>query len=457
MTQTVQFDLINECSVLATAFKDSGLRSALVHEHRVKPDDFGDPRHVVAWTAVVEIVKRRLTWTEDLFASTCGKGEWGGWQYLRGILDDYESVPAENLSTHVERLRLDAAKFRFLSEDQPKLAELIMDPSASAGSVVRQLRRTEERFSRLAFPSVKGGKGLIDELRAEMKLQKIVAPVSRGFGFEKIDRALHPGFVPGTISIVAGRPGTGKTSLLANFLCHRIRSGLGTFVCSYEASATEIARATISSEARIPHARLAGVPNFTDSEKASILRVTETLSNRDLLEIEENPFGTMRATKPFEMNDRNVDHFESQVARSRGKDLFVIDVLGILLPDKRPDSISSSVIRLRSIAKTYGVHVMVLHHMSRASASERPTLEGLKGSGGLEEFADLVLALDRPILRCSPGSRRKKRDVVDVYVLKNRKGPAPMIFSYAFDGACYRFFDEEEKDVSLLEKQEDAD
>lgn len=185
-----------------------------------------------------------------------------------------------------------------------------------------------------------------------------------------------------------------------------------------------------------------------------VTTAVERFSDRRLLRIERNPFSELpKPDKPWLANPMRIDHLEAVIRREAGQfPLFVLDVVGKLLVDRRPDAISEALVRVREIALGAQVHVMLVHHLNRDAAEGRPTLEGIKGSGAFEEEADLIFGIDRPILRASAGRRRKMNDVLDVHVLKQRKGPAPLCVRYQFDGARYLLTNEVEVDVAMLDK-----
>ena len=60
------------------------------------------------------------------------------------------------------------------------------------------------------------------------------------------------------------------------------------------------------------------------------------------------------------------------------------------------------------------------------------------------------------MLRASPARRRKLKDVLDAYLIKQSKGPAPVCVRYLFDGTRYALTDPIEVDVAMLE-QDDGD
>lgn len=449
--RVIEVDLANERVVLATMIHDANLRKTLVRD--LDPDVFGDPKHNVLFRALSLLSRRGLTYSEDTIAEIAKGSDFGGFTYLRALTTDFESTP--NLQFHIERLRVDACKLKILQNELPAIVEACEDPTASPDKIDRVLVAARNRITRIGQNEISGGKKLVEGYYATLRMRKLVGAVVDGFGLPILDSVFIRGFAPGGLSIIAARPAHGKTTLLSKLIIHRVRTGKGTHVCGWEMERDDYFDMIVSSQTGIPSALLSNaIESLSDEQYESIVRVTEELGDEDLLTIEENPFVKLERPKDrwADLNERNMDHFEAMVERvSRTKTLIAVDVVGKIFHDRRPEKIAEGLIRIGYMAKRYQVHMLLLHHLNREGASDRPTLEGLKGAGAFEEEADNVFALDRPIKRVSPGRRRKMVDVIDVHLLKQRKGPAPICVRYRFNGACFALTDEQDIDISVLE------
>jgi replicative DNA helicase len=73
------------------------------------------------------------------------------------------------------------------------------------------------------------------------------------------------------------------------------------------------------------------------------------------------------------------------------------------------------------MAKDYRTHFCMLHQISRRSEErkdKRPEKEDLKGSGGFEEFPDLILLLHRP----KAYKQFRIKDEIELTIAKQRDG-----------------------------------
>lgn len=452
--RVVEFDLSNERVILATMAKDPAARRRLAFD--LVPGDFGEAKHKVAFRALTAMAKAGLEWSEDTFAELAAGDDFGGFSYVRALLEDYE--PNRNVEWHVERLKLDSAKFEILSDFLPKVSEICQDPTSGSEELVARLRAALARSELVGRRFAKRGKELRAAYVEEMRLRRLTGGGKEGTFCPVFDQALTQGFVDGNLSLIVGRPGHGKTTWLANFLRRRIKAKRPTYVFGWEMKDVDYLDMMVSAETGIPAADLAlRVEEMSAEEAHAVVGALDEFTNDDLLVIEKNPFTKLRKPKSrWELNDRNLDYIEGVVQQECGRyGLFAADVIGKALADRRPDAIAEFLVRLREMGQAYGVHMMMLHHTNRDAAEGRPTLEGIKGSGGFEEEADIIIATDRPMLRASPGRRRKLQDVLDAHLLKQRKGPAPVCVRYRFDGAHYSLTNPIEVDVAMLEQDDD--
>lgn len=448
-----EFDLANERVVIATMVHVPAERRRI--PRLVSAPTFGDPRNQTIFRALTKMGRSGLEWSEDTLADIAGADDFGGFEYVRAIVEDYQ--PNANVDYHLDRLKLDAAKFAIRSEDLPEIAEHCEDPKATATKLASRLRAALSRVERMGRRFVSKGDELREHYWDELRTRMLVGDVVVGTGFSQLDSGLTRGFIPG-LSVIAGRPGHGKSTWLANFLRNRVGQRKPTYVCGWEMMREDYLDMMVAIETGISTSDLARkLRDMPKAEKEEIVRAVKRFTDEDLIAIERNPFGDLeKPEKRWDLNERNLDYLESVIQQECDRyDVFCLDVVAKMLADRRPDAISEALVRIREMAFTYGVHIMALHHTNRDSAQGRPTLEGLKGSGAFEEEADIIFGLDRPILRASPARRAKMVDVLDVHFLKQRKGPAPLCFRYRFDGAHASLTDETEVDVAMLEDDED--
>jgi replicative DNA helicase len=453
--RVVDFDLANERVVISTILKSPEARSRV--RRQLNADDFGHPPHQVLFRATMALGQAGLTFSEDTIADLARGHDFGGYAYLRAVLADYE--PTRNIDYHVARVRADAVKFRLLGETLPAIAAACEDPEAPPEKVASLLTHAAQQAGQGVPRSNLSGDSLVEGYYQTLRYRSAVGGVVEGTGFSVLDSSLIAGLGPRAMSIIVARPAHGKTTMVANILRNRLLAGRPTWCGAWEMEPEDYLDKIVAIQTNIPAALLLREPGrLSGQERDDVIDIVERFRDERIIEFQKNPFVDLPRSKDrfFDYNDRNMDIFEAEVERASGagKAVFFLDVVGKMLPDRRPDPLTYATVRLRSIAKRYAVHICLVHHLSRDGAEGRPTLETIKGSGAFEEEADLVLGLDRPILRASPAKRAKTEDYLDVHVLKQRNGPAPLCVRFRFQGGIFTLSDEQPIDLTMLERED---
>lgn len=211
-------------------------------------------------------------------------------------------------------------------------------------------------------------------------------------GLSAVDRRLG-GLLPGSLVVVAGRPGMGKTALLGNILYGaavenptRLFAGFSLEMDKDQLSDRALSRLTAEDPDPIPYERLTkGRHTAPDLERLHRLkaRLPQNLMLRD------------RAGLGVEDVERAVWWLK------RRGDLAAIgiDYLQIMRRPRTEGRNEASVIGemtmgLKTLARQAGVCVVLLSQLNRgveARDDKRPMLSDLKDSGAIEQDADAVL------------------------------------------------------------------
>lgn len=232
----------------------------------------------------------------------------------------------------------------------------------------------------------------LDELaaaraRGEMEITGITT------GLPRLDRATG-GWPLGVLSIVAGRPGMGKSAFLLHVENAASRAGHGVHVISIEDTLSMYADRALSQETGVP-----GEAFRMDND-------------RTLSKLEKEEFfrgaGRLFGRKNWLYEDVvaiNADDIVRAVRRSRATNntrLVVVDYLQLIKRPKRYDSIDDAIFQIVSTladaARQDGIAYVVASQLNRKveeRQNKRPQLADLRGSGSIEERAKLILGLYR--------------------------------------------------------------
>lgn len=229
-------------------------------------------------------------------------------------------------------------------------------------------------------------------------------------GFDDVDAILGGGFKRGTLSLLAARPGNGKTSLAMNMAVNAAVAGHPCAVFSLEMSARELFLRAMSAEARVDTRDLQqGVANRTDISNLSV--ATSRLMELPI-EIDDTP-----AISVTELRVRA----RRWAVKHLGKLGWVmVDYLQLMRAgngkDTREQEVGAISRALKALSKELDCPVLAMAQLNRKleeRADKKPVLSDLRESGSLEQDADVVMFIHR-----ADGSEE-----ADLIVSKHRSGP----------------------------------
>lgn len=219
-----------------------------------------------------------------------------------------------------------------------------------------------------------------------------VGPVGLATGFASIDTMLG-GLEAGTLTVLGGRPGSGKSALGHQIAIHAARQGVGVLEISLEMSAVQLGRRAL--------AAASGVPLWAMKRGEHAQYVKRIIDARrelhDLpLSIEDG--GGLTAAL-ITLKARAAQR------RHKGLGLIMIDHLHIVLPDAADArhggtwAVGRVSGAMKRLAKEMGCPVLLLAQLNRqleARDDKRPGLADLRQAGDIEQDADAVMFAYRP-------------------------------------------------------------
>ena len=245
-------------------------------------------------------------------------------------------------------------------------------------------------------------------------------------GFTKLD-SMTSGFQNSEMIIVGARPSMGKTALALSMMQNiAIDQNIPCGFFSLEMSAEQIGQRLLSQVARIPGTKLRnGMLTLADFKK---LQDAAGMCYNAPLYIVDTP--NMKLLDLRAMARR-------MKVNQKVQNIF-IDYIGLITSEndgapvyEQQSAISKS---LKSLARELEIPIVVLCQVSRSAEGNEPGLAELRGSGSIEQDADVVMFIH--------GERKSDEDVpvVDrkLIIAKQRNGPigdVPVLFLKA----CTRF------------------
>jgi replicative DNA helicase len=352
----------------------------------------------------------------------------GGAAYITALINAVPSaIHIEHYARLVERLSTQRrliiaagkiAEIAYTSEDD---IDTILDRAEETVFAVAQRRLSRDLISmRVAVDQ------FMDHLDYVQRHQGELLGVPTGF--IDLDKLLG-GFQPSDLIIIAGRPGSGKTSFALSIMqtaAARYKKRIALF--SLEMSAEQLVQRMVASLGGIDASALRQ-GKLNDEDYTRLVRATGELSELPIF-IDDSATLT-----PTEIRAK-----ARRLHAEHGLDLIIIDYLQLMTVrgrvENRVQEISQISRQLKELARELHVPVVALSQLSRAVESRqdhRPQLADLRESGSIEQDADVVIFIFREKLyyptlekwrEAHPRTDKEYPDnIAEVIVAKHRHGP----------------------------------
>ncbi len=355
----------------------------------------------------------------------------GGIAYITKIAQNV--FTKENLDQYIEIAR-DKKTLRRLIESANEIMDMGMKDELAAGEIIDKseqlIFRISEQQGTKSFSHigevVKSTLAILDERkRRGGKITGIRT------GFTGLDAATA-GLQNSNLIILAARPGVGKTSFALNIAQNAaIREKVPVAIFSLEMSKDELVNRVLSSEALVESGKL----RIGDIDAADMTKIAHSL--KDII------------TAPVYIDDTpgiTVAEIRAKCRRlkmEKGLGLVVIDYLQLMQGsgrrgESRTQEVSDMSRSLKVMAKELNVPVITLSQLNRSSEklARRPMLSDLRESGSIEQDADIVIMLSRPI--AEENAEESAANIVECILAKNRAGECG-IFNLAWRGEYTKF------------------
>ena len=396
----------------------------------LNPDDFYRESHREIFRVMTELSDRiqpvdAITMTDAL--RTRGKLEAiGGPAYIAELA---QCVPTAAHVAHYARIVREKAVLRDLASTATEIASSAYDnPHDVSGFVdnaeqqILAIRRTN---TGAACPVSETIGGMLVDLHAGLNGQ---GPKDvRLTGFRRLDQ-LTGGLGPTDMMLVAARPSIGKTSFITTIIDHIASTGAGVMFFSAEMSQRDISARLVCAAAQVDllayRQAERGFTKLSQVALDGIHREAERIGALNIF-VDERPgnIGVISAKA-------------RRLARKVQLGAICVDYLQLLdAQDRRANrerQVAEISAGLKQLAKELRVPVIAAAQLNRQSANRpdhRPQLSDLRESGSLENDADVVLLLHRPIVYARQAGVTTEVDstAAEVLIAKQRNGPTALL------------------------------
>ena len=244
-------------------------------------------------------------------------------------------------------------------------------------------------------------------------IEQIDAARRRGDGLTGVTTGLKDldwrtgGLVKGELTVIAARPGMGKSDLAFNIGVNSARAGFGVLVFSQEMTAPALAMRHLARDTSIP-ASEQRLGRVDDAGFVAIMGVQSDIP----IHIDETPAVT-------------AEHIARVVRRLRQRkrkvDLVIVDHIQLMTATGLTRINETALVtdisgKLKGLSKSLDVAVLALSQLNRSVEQrddKRPMLADLRSSGSIEQDADAVWTLYRDEYYAMKEEPQRKQDESD--------------------------------------------
>jgi len=347
----------------------------------LQPVDFFHDDLRQLYAAVVEARRKGEPIDEALLRRQFAGDDWAA-----RIAEIAMSVPVAGHVHHYARIVSDLANRRRLREILLMGADAAQQGDGSPADILERvetelagIRATRDDHEPVALSSAAVDAMVrIDEISQHGKGSGLPT------GLASFDEDMG-GLFPGELTILAARPGVGKTSLALQIAYHNADRGRLVYFASLEMSAVELSIRQACGEGGVSN-RLVRIGRLGGNDTA---RLSEAFNHQAAAALEIHDLASLTVASIRR---------EIRKRKKRSLALAVVDYLQLVTPEDRrlprEQQVARMVRGLKETAREYEIPILCLCQLNRMTdADEVPRLHHLRESGAIEQDADMVLFL----------------------------------------------------------------
>ena len=356
-------------------------------------------------------------------------------------------ITEESLSITVERLTTTKDKERQAKETKKLLSEATeLQDKGETDKALELLNKGTKEIKTTT------GKGLLPQPLNFTTLMEDIAttPPAYRTGYSSLDRFI--GFTPGAITLIAGRPSHGKTTLLYNLFLEMSKQYQENsfYFFTYE---EQVKNLSIKLLNRLTATDLSGYyGDYKELSKPTNYEFIKAYIKDQRTSIKEIEEGKKKLqelidSQRIKVIDRNysVEELYSLIMYLNTKEKIggvFIDYIQRMRTERKTQDKRTEIAHISDqvlqIAKDSGLPIILGAQLNRATTKGKPTLENLKEAGNLEEDANTVISVyneSREQDEDEAGNSYKGvREVeLELKTLKNREGEVNQTATLIFD------------------------
>lgn len=430
------YNIDNEQFLLGEILIDSDTAADCIP--RLKPLDFFDENNATIFDAMVRIQNSNkkidfLTVIDEL--RLMGKlEEVGGEDYITGLTESV--VSTINAPEHLKMVKRDSILRQIVAAGN-NICEVGYSGKTSDEAMLEVEKEIRAVSEGIGISSLEQCSTMAaDALKEIQDAQNGDIPPKTIFtGYKHLDK-FSRGLKPGSVTIIAARPGIGKTSFALNIATNvAIKYKKRVAFFSLEMSSVELCKRMLSQISWIDSELLDTAGSLTQSDYL-MKKLLDAFSELSKTELYIDDFSMNTPTQIFNKCKR-------LERNKKGLDLVVIDYLQLMGPENaagnRQEVVSDLSRSIKVYAQELGIPIIVLAQLNRkveegnsATEERKPQLSDLRESGSIEQDADMVLFLHVP----KGVDTTQDGAPVELIVGKNRRGKRGKVNLLMYSSTC---------------------
>ena len=348
-------------------------------------------------------------------------------QKLTAIVNETQSSPISNVTEYLEKCEDEILKLTHKRRNSP-----VMNMEAVSTSIVNRLMYLTNKF--------------------EKEGKKPDGVIGLESGYEYLD-GYTQGWCEQNLIIIGARPSVGKTSFLLQLLLNVAKRGTPVLLFSLEMNEVAIGEKLLANLSKLPSKVLHSLSVKANSRYDHIISDSSSIAERQ--QISDLQAGLIELSHlPIFIDPNPGTNILDIIAKAKkiynqsgGKiGMIGIDYLQLIQDPSRAgkstsDQLDAITNSLKQLARDLNIPVIVLSQLSRDSekdknknSSREVQMSDLRGSGGIEQTADLVFFLERADYQKTSEDSKDDSPVSDVVVsLKKNRTGALHNFKFAFN------------------------
>lgn len=384
------FDISAERAVLGAVMIDWNVLGKV--RIKLKPEHFCGRETRVVYETMLELFNKDIVGDLQTIISYLMNNperlkEAGG---IGTVSDLTSEMPSSaNIDYYVDRV-LSFSKRRQIVEAAENLASSAYEIGRDVNEIVSE---AEEKIFRLnemgTTTEIRSMKSIIPEVmqKIEERYRNQGGLTGIPSGIPELDRMTN-GFQDSNLIIIGARPSIGKTAIAVNMMEHiAVEKKIPCGFFSLEMPDTQIVERLSSMKGRIDSFKI----------KTGRLSIPDLKNlNTALGKIFEGPLYVVDQPN---MKLLDLKAMARRMVRENGVKIIFIDYMGLITPENRmsPGYEQMSLVSktLKTMARELEIPVVALVQLNREAEGQEPSLNQIRGSGSIEQDADVVMFLHR--------------------------------------------------------------